>query len=310
MPRLPTCFVPGLRAVVPVVSLLVTLGSSSIARAECPPGSWFCADATPDKADDKSDDKAADKATDKDAPVVRKVGPGESTQVPGGNNTTIIVQTAPPPPAAAPAAPPPVARPRPRPVYTPPPPATRVYSPPPPARRYRSEWGFNMRLQSALMDSDKNKAASDAGMGGLGFSLRARPTGHFAIDFGLDFLGGKDFQGNRRSEVPFSINAMLFFNPRDRAQVYMLGGFGWSTAHVTRADDSVAKYSYFGLQSGIGLEFRATRHVAFNLDLMGFIRGRTDKAAAYEPEFVDPATNRTTNTSGGGLLRGGLTVYW
>jgi len=44
--------------------------------------------------------------------------------------------------------------------------------------------------------------------------------------------------------------------------------------------------------------------------VVGFIRGRTDDAARYDPEFVDPDTGRTTNTSGGGLFRGGITFYW
>jgi hypothetical protein len=180
----------------------------------------------------------------------------------------------------------------------------------PPKRRPYNEWGFNMRLQTAMLNSEKHPSAEGAGMGGLGFSLRARPTGHFALDFGLDFIGGRDFHGNRRSEIPFTVNAMLFVNPKDRAQLYFLGGLGWSSAHVERADSTIANYSYFGFQTGVGVEYRATRHLALNLDLIGFMRGRTDRQAAFEPEFFDPATGRTTNTSGGGLFRGGLTVYW
>lgn len=317
MPRLSLLSTTLPRTAFAFSALLAVFGATTSARAECPPGSWFCADAVPedqdktdkvadkkdDKVADKKDDKADDKADDKKEPAVTKVGPGESAQVPAG--TTVIVQTA-PPPAAAP--PPPVTRPHPPArVYAPP--APRKYSPPV-KRRTRSEWGFNMRLQSAIMENDKHPSAEGAGMGGLGFSLRARPTGHFALDFGLDFIGGRDFNGNRRSEIPFTMNAMLFVNPKDRAQLYFLGGLGWSSAHVERADDSVAKYSYFGFQTGVGLEYRATRHLGLNIDLIGFIRGRTDPQAKYDPEFVDAATGRTTNTSGGGLFRGGLTVYW
>ncbi len=318
MPRFPLLSTTLPRTLLPLCALLVVASAAPSVRAECPPGSWFCADAIPDEEDkedkeDKKDskalgDKTADKADKKDEPKETvKVGPGESAQVPPG--TTVIVQTAPPPPTAPPPAATPVEPTPPPPprAYAPPPP--RKYTPPPRRRPY-NEWGFNMRLQSALMDNDKHRAADGAGMGGLGFSLRARPTGHFALDFGLDFLGGRDFNGNRRSEIPFSINAMLFVNPRDRAQLYFLGGLGWSSAHVERADESIARYSYFGFQTGVGLEYRATRNLGLNLDLIGFIRGRTDRQAAYEPEFVDPTTGRTTNASGGGLFRGGLTVYW
>jgi opacity protein-like surface antigen len=297
MPRPYKLFVPGLRLTTALSALLTVLGATSAAQAECPPGSWFCADPV--------DDKPAATAPGKAESEVKTVSPGESTTVAPGGSTTIIVQTAPPPAPAPAPRPPPVA-----------PPARAVYAapakPPPPVVRRRSaaEWGFNLRLQGAMMSSKKQQAADDAGMGGLGFSLRARPTGHFALDFGVDFLSGTDFNGYKRSEVPFTVNAMLFVNPKDRAQLYFLGGMGWSSAQVEVTNGATEKYSYFGLQSGVGLEYRATRTVALNVDLIGFVRGRTDRAAANNPEFIDPSTGRTTNTSGGGLLRGGLTFYW
>jgi hypothetical protein len=61
---------------------------------------------------------------------------------------------------------------------------------------------------------------------------------------------------------------------------------------------------------GAGLEFRLSQPVAFNIDLVGFVRGRTDRLADSEPEFTDDTTGQTTNSSGGGLLRAGLTLYW
>ena len=70
------------------------------------------------------------------------------------------------------------------------------------------------------------------------------------------------------------------------------------------------RYSYFGGQIGVGLEFRVLDTVSLDLDVVGFIRGRTDNAAQLHPEFTDPDTGRTTNTSGGGLFRGGITFYW
>jgi len=154
-----------------------------------------------------------------------------------------------------------------------------------------------------------------------GFALRARPTGYFALDFGLDVVGGRDYHGRRRTEVPLTVNALVFVNPRDRAQFYMLGGLGWSSARVevpyevrganySESGSTIDRYGYFGVQLGAGFEFRVAKKTALNVDLIGFVRGRTDQAAAYNPEFTDPATGRRTNTSGGGLLRGGLTFYW
>lgn len=170
-----------------------------------------------------------------------------------------------------------------------------------------------------------NGASWHSGMGGGGISFRARPVPHFALDLGLDALGGRDYQGNRRSEVPFSISALVYANPRNPVQFYMLGGIGWSSARVecdttvcdgtsrpqTQPSGSypVNQYGYFGGQLGMGLEFRLSPPVALNVDLVGFIRGRTDSSARSNPEFVDDY-GRTTNTSGGGLFRAGITFYW
>jgi len=88
-------------------------------------------------------------------------------------------------------------------------------------------------------------------------------------------------------------------------------------ACTTQVDDH---YDYFGGQLGAGLELRLTRVLAFNLDIRGFVRGRTDALAQVQPEFEQPAgcssspsatgTCRTTNSSGGALLTGGMTLYF
>jgi opacity protein-like surface antigen len=303
--------VPGRRfaasAAVVLASVVAAPQAFAQSAGSCPPGAWFCADvdppagsAQPGKGPAQADDKKGASASDEKG--------SEVAVPPSQGGTTIIVNTAPPPhppPPPARRAPPPA----PRAVVVSPPPR---YEPPPPPRRrvIRSEWGFNMHLLGALMETKKQQAASESGMGGLGFSLRARPTGHFALDLGLDFIGGKDFQGYQRSEVPFTVNAMIFVNPRSKVQLYFLGGLGWSTARVQVPGEDIAKYSYFGVQSGVGLEFRVAKHVALNLDILGFIRGRTDDKAATQPEFIDPDTGKRTNTSGGGLARGGMTIYW
>jgi hypothetical protein len=45
------------------------------------------------------------------------------------------------------------------------------------------------------------------------------------------------------------------------------------------------------------------------VDLRGFVRSRTDQAAQQQPEFTN-SQGQTTNTSGGGLLTGGMTLYF
>ena len=198
-------------------------------------------------------------------------------------------------------------------VYEPPP---HRQPPPRKKRRWTRKWGVNLHLQGALMGGSENRH-DDSGMAGLGFGFRYRPIPHFAFETGVDFFGGVDWQGNARRETALMLNALVFVNPRDAVQFYMLGGFGFSGASVRPRDQNgdpidadERHYSYFGGQLGAGLEFRVTRRISLNVDLVGFVRGRTDDEARLYPEFTDPKTGRTTNSSGGGLMRGGITFYW
>lgn len=157
------------------------------------------------------------------------------------------------------------------------------------------------------MDDEKHP---EAVMGGAGISLRPRPSRHFAFDIGFDFLSGIDYHGNPRNEAGLSFNPMLFFNPRDTLQIYMLAGLGLSGAAVDLPDGSFARYSYFGLNGGLGFEFRVSRELALDLDLVGFVRGRVDRDADFYPEFFDIETGRSSNTSSGALGRLGAVFYW
>jgi hypothetical protein len=192
-----------------------------------------------------------------------------------------------------------------------------MYYPPPPPRAARSEWGVQGRIEGILLDnSNRNNGLSRAnpsrspGMGGLGFSLRPRPSPYFALDLGFDFVGGTDYAGEDRTEASFVINPMFFINPRNKLQMYVLAGLGFSSARVNHASGAFDDYTYFGVDGGVGVEWRVLRSIAIDFDLVGFVRGRTDRLADTTPEFTDARTGRTTNTSGGGLLRLGLTYYW
>jgi opacity protein-like surface antigen len=257
--------------------------------SSCPPGSWFCAEAPQQHAAPAGQPVGLEPLPDPDAAPPRTVPP-----------------------------PPPVV------VYQPPPPTmvVRPESPPPyeyeaPPRETISrarEWGLNVHLDWAAIGRG---AGGDAAMGGAGAGLRFKPTRRFGIEGDLDFVGGRDYLANRRNETALMFNALLYLNPKSRAQVYLLAGLGWSWAH-TRCDEAMtscpgapldAHYSYFGGQLGGGIEIRLSHSFAFNVDLRGFIRGRTDDLAQRQPEFTD-AAGRTTNTSGGGLLTGGMTLYF
>jgi hypothetical protein len=187
------------------------------------------------------------------------------------------------------------------------------YPPPPPPRR-RSELAVNIHLAAGVLGSG---AQDDSFMGGAGFAFRVRPFSMFAVDLGLELVGGTDYNGNDRTEQAFVGNALVFFNPRDRVQGFALAGFGIGGAGVrVRRQAGVAVsprdegYSYLGAQVGLGLEWRVTRRSAITTDFSLFARGRTDGGRAAYPEFVDPTTHLVTNDSGGGLFRLGGTFYF
>jgi len=153
------------------------------------------------------------------------------------------------------------------------------------------------------------ESAPDAGMGGIGFSLRPRPSPFFALDFGFDFMGGLDFNGDRRSESVFAVNPMLFLNPRNKVQVYLFAGLGVGGARVERSNGADRSYRYVGADAGAGLEFRFWQRFAFSGDVLAFVRDRTD-VGSTAPEFVEPGTGRYTDSSAGALFRVGGTYYW
>jgi opacity protein-like surface antigen len=264
----------------------------------CPPGSWFCAQDSQQQPTPKGQ-------------AVRPLQPLPDPE----DDATAAPSTPPPPPPYDPgAAPPPVV------VYQPPPPVmiTRPETPPPyeygppgppPGEpyRHRPQWGLNLHLEGATIGHGTNGNAS---MGGGGLGLRLKPNPYFGIETDVDFVGGTDYQGDNRNETAVTFNGLFFLNPRSRMQLYLLAGFGWSGAHVTSNSSSLDDhYGYFGGQIGGGLEFRVSRNFALDLDLRGFIRGRTDQLAQTQPEFTN-ADGRTTNTSGGGLFTGGMTIYF
>lgn len=321
---------------------------------DCPPGAWFCANSAAAAAPSDvapSDDDAlppppvADSLPvpeDDAAPSVTREGrmppppvvvyqPRQSASPPPqiiiiAPGRTHVVRKATPVVRTTPVV---VRRTRVRTTYSP---AVR-----PVQRRWQSEWGINARFEGVGFGGDSNAGmpgARDAGMGGFGLSLRYRPWARLALDAGFDVIGGTDLNGFERVETPFSISGIFYINPRSRSQLYLTGGVNWSSASVhsnfptpllaqqSNGTGFAAEYKYFGGQLGVGLEFRLSKRVSLNVDMLGFVRSRTDiddghhkrdgqtSAATSTPEYVNPVTGQTTNTSGGGLFRGGMTLWW
>lgn len=265
------------------LSFASALAVPSIARADepkkdCEPGSWFC--------DETSSDESKDLQ-----PLPAESAPAEAKPVEKTAPPVVVYQ--PPPPTV-------VVQPRdaPAPYYY-------VPKKPPP----KKEWGLNLHLGGAMMGKGHD---GNAGMAMAGLGLRFRPIPQAAIEGALDFAGGRDYNGYRRAETAFTLNGLIFLNPKNTTQVYLLGGFGWSGARAIDDREGFDKfernYGYFGVQAGVGLEFRLSKAVALNVDLRGLLRGRVDEHRRRHPEFVD--NGKSTNTSGAGLFQGGLTFYW
>jgi hypothetical protein len=169
----------------------------------------------------------------------------------------------------------------------------------------------------ALLGGD-DEMASNAGMGGLGFTLRLRPLPELAIDGNIELAFGTDYNGYDRQEAAALFHAVGFLNPSSRLQAYVMGGFGLSAARVSVVDELTPPlylsyeedYSYFGVNLGVGAEFRVTRRTALHADVIGFVRDRTGSRRNSRPEFVNPRTHLATDTSGGGLIRIGALFYW
>lgn len=174
----------------------------------------------------------------------------------------------------------------------------------------KREWGLNLHGGGLMIGSGRS---GNAGMGMAGLGLRYRPIPHMGIEADVDFAGGRDYYGFRRSETALSFNGLLFVNPQNKLQLYFLGGFGFSGAHAvddrSQFNRTEYHYGYFGLTIGAGVELRLSKVIALNLDVRGFVRGRIDDDADRSYEFTD-RNGRGTNASGGGLVQGGLTFYW
>ena len=306
----------------------------------CPPGAWFCADAqvvVPGAQAAQPAPRAVQPPPPAEEEPAEPAAPAPAARRPRYAQPRYAQPAGPPPPVVVyqpyqplPAQPPQVIIVTPgygpygygygygRPMRSVPPPPNAAVQP-----RWHSEFGLNLRVEGMTFGHGGNRGTS-SGMGGVGMSLRYRPVPAFAFDLGVDLLAGNDYNGYQRTEVPISLSGMLYLNPRSRVQVYLQGGANFSRAQV-RADANAnapqlqpvdggsqlgATYTYFGGQGGGGFEFRLSRRVALNLDAIGFVRKRIGDTDTTPPEFTDRRTDRTTNTSGGALFRGGLTFWW
>jgi outer membrane protein with beta-barrel domain len=249
----------------------------------CPPGEWFCDDAgEPDAPDDGDPDDGYSDDGDADAPPEDAPDDeDEGAPPPGGGWGSMDVRRAAPAPIDE-----------------------SAWSEGSGARL--SPWALALRVQGVMLESGSR--GGDASLGGAGVSGRYSINPVVALDLGLDSIVGNDYNGYDRSELSLSLSSLFYLNQHPLVRTYVLVGLNVSRASVELGGDDQT-WGYFGGQTGLGLEFSLDPHIALNIDAIGFLRGRTDSRAAREPEFTD-SNGRVTNTSGGGLLRGGVILHF
>ena len=289
-------------------SLAIATLVSAPAFADCIPGTGFCASAGASVGIPIPNVQAGGQVT-VGIPIPNIVFPG-ATPAPAPVPAPQVV-VVPGYQQYQPYAPPPVV------VYQQAPRPTYMYAPQP--TWGASRLGIDLRVDGAA-GFGPNRFQNAYGMGGAGLGLRYRATPHFGVELGVDVLGGRDYNDNKRLEVAGSLGGLLFVNPRSRVQLYFSAGVladhakatvdtnpvgASSAAQITQSTDLT--YNHVGGYAGLGLEMFATRHLSFHLDARGVVRQNVSNGA---PEFTDPGTGSTTNTSGGLVGSGGMVFYF
>ncbi len=200
---------------------------------------------------------------------------------------------------ASPPPPPPV------PLYPPSP--AEFYTQPPPRDRH---FGAHAEFGGAV---GENTLYAGAAVG-----LRFRPNmGVFALQFGLGCYVGVDYNERTRAEVPVTLDAYFFFNPRQRIQFYATVGAGVSWASATETEwwgrNESSHYTEAGGRAGLGMEVLVAQRIGIHFDVRGMLRENISNKGA--PEFFEvddegAPTGRVTNTSYGLLVGGGATFYF
>jgi len=195
---------------------------------------------------------------------------------------------------------------------------TRTYMPVPrlrlrdrPMVRHRGV-GFGVRAGAGYA------GVTDIGNFGGGALVRYIASPRFGVELTVDAYGGTGYTGNvERVEIPVTLNAMWFVNPRSRAQLYLLGGLGVSFASVD-ANGYEDSPIYAGGELGVGVEFLLGRHVGLTIDIRGFLRGRMNERElppsmeySYDGSCREDGEGgwECTNLTAGATLNAGFNFY-
>ena len=172
--------------------------------------------------------------------------------------------------------------------------------PPPPEPRGWSHFLIAPRLGVPLFDAG---ASRDAAMFAAGLGLRYAPRRTVAFELAVDGAYGTDYVGAARREGWLSGSFVFQARPRGLSP-YVLVGPAISAAR-SELDGATRSFVYLGGHFGVGLAIELSRETDLCLDWLAFARARVGGDGA--PEYVDLRSGRHTDSSGGGLLRLGMT---
>jgi hypothetical protein len=167
-------------------------------------------------------------------------------------------------------------------------------------------WGLHNELGATVVNG--------AIMGGVGAYVRLRPASWFGLDLGLGAYTRITRRDGPRLDAPITASALLFLNPQDALQFYVLGGVGISYSSAQNdhlsSDPHLQNGAFWhvGGQLGLGVEWRIARQYALNTDVRGLLRTRV--AGSHAPQSADPDTGVLTNTPVGVYWTLGWTVYY
>ncbi len=257
------------------------------AEAQCDPGAVFCAE-----VEVSGSVEVGPPPPPPNTVVVQPAPPPPQGQV-------VVVQPAPPPPQVVQVAPPP---PRQTTVVVTHQPQRLRLQRPQRARRF----SLNARIGSMI--------GNNLRMGGLEGSIRFRPSRIFGVEFAIGAYAGTDYNEMDRVEVPVTFNFMFWLPKASRVQAYLLAGAGMSYANTEGVHRGYGEFmsrnmTYIGAQGGVGLEWRINPRFALSIDARAFIRTRVD-GVDDDPEFFNPETGQTSDTSVGGLGTLGAHFYF